>query len=248
MKLRSLFTAFLLVLAGQLLTAQDSVRISLPDLITDGPGVQVCVPITAGAFPDIISAQWSVIWDTDLFDYTSVDLGANPLNLTSQSYNAAQDTAVGFSWIAPGLIGVTLPAGTVLARVCLTSLTNQGTSSLSFNGYLSPEFVQEGQLTPYPTVATNGSLNIQEMVGTNDPVWAAELRVYPNPARSGDLLQVDLPNVRLETAVLTQLDGREVQRFTGDLTRLNLQQLPAGTYLLRLRAQGTWVTRTVAVR
>ncbi len=97
----------------------------------------------------------------------------------------------------------------------------------------------DGVLLPDAITSTQG-----------EPAFAEEVSIAPNPATN--LLIVQLPMNILSDATLTlrDLSGRTVlsQRATGERESLQISDLPAGTYLLEIRASAGTIQRKVLVQ
>ena len=82
----------------------------------------------------------------------------------------------------------------------------------------------------------NRFFNTQETTATRQPAGTLDLQVSPNPA--GATVTVGLKNGALSRIELYDLDGRRrmmQENVSGSQTTLNLSQLPAGMYLLRVQ-------------
>jgi hypothetical protein len=105
-------------------------------------------------------------------------------------------------------------------------------------------------------VDTDGTVHL------NDPVTVTlgapeELALHgpaPNPVRNGTTLRYDLPRDTKVTIALYDLMGRRVRTLVqgGETAgrkqaRLDVSGLAAGTYFVRMRADGTTRTRKVTV-
>jgi len=71
---------------------------------------------------------------------------------------------------------------------------------------------------------------------------APEVDIYPNPARHEILVQAD----KLEKVELMDLQGRCL--LTSDSTRIALQDVPAGLYLMRIQAGGRMTVRKLIIQ
>jgi uncharacterized surface protein with fasciclin (FAS1) repeats len=95
-----------------------------------------------------------------------------------------------------------------------------------------------------------GVLLPNSITSVGEPAFAAEVSIAPNPAAG--YTTVFLPAEILDRAELTlrSMDGRVVnrQRATNQRERLNLGQLPTGTYLLEIRADAGTIQRRIVVR
>lgn len=89
-----------------------------------------------------------------------------------------------------------------------------------------------------------GEASFQVETSVNEPTWASDLKIYPNP--TSGLLQINA-SVNLEVIRLIDLTGRELQRSQvfGEQQRLNISNLPSGTYFLQLISGNEVVTRPV---
>jgi hypothetical protein len=74
------------------------------------------------------------------------------------------------------------------------------------------------------------------------PAPAAAIRVYPLPANAYVTLSIDLPTQPAFTARLLDVTGRLVKYYAGSTSlhqhRLDVQDIPAGNYLLQVHAGG----------
>ena len=85
-------------------------------------------------------------------------------------------------------------------------------------------------------VLANRFFNTQGVTATRQPSGMLDLQVSPNPA--GATVTVGLKNGALSRIELYDLDGRRrmmQENVSGSQTTLNLSQLPAGMYLLRVQ-------------
>ena len=87
-----------------------------------------------------------------------------------------------------------------------------------------------GEDTPADTLAGPKSLHTE----TTDIPADAALSVYPNPA--GDLLHIELSGAEIANVALYDLQGRIVysQNSPTDSPTVNVRNVPAGVYLLRV--------------
>ena len=88
------------------------------------------------------------------------------------------------------------------------------------------------------TIATNAPqtvLPLSKTVGINemDPTLSARIQLYPQPA--DQRLQLDLGGLQLREWTLMRLNGESIARGTSLDHPIQLEQLPAGMYLMRIR-------------
>lgn len=92
-----------------------------------------------------------------------------------------------------------------------------------------------GQIIPTNTPPT--LLPVSRTVGVNEmaAMLNARIQLYPQPA--GQFLQLDLGGLHLEEWSLLGLNGEPIARGTNFNSPLQLEHLPAGMYLMRIRCE-----------
>lgn len=170
------------------LFAQNQVDLSIPDTTTTA-GQRVCVPVVAQTFVNIASGQFSVEWDTLVVGFESLDLGANPLELSGADTSTSTSGTLAVAFITDDAMGITLDAGTELLRICFEPLVDDGFTPLTFAGFLEPEFVDAGTISAVPFDTTRGSLTINP---------TPDLAVLPGDTNAdGQVDQTDILNLGL---------------------------------------------------
>lgn len=103
-----------------------------------------------------------------------------------------------------------------------------------------PEAPFDGSYFLYPC----SEQSFEFVVATQEPIWATELLLFPNP--TGDQLQVKAP-VMIETLCLRDLQGKVLHRseIQGQEHTLDMSKLPQGVYQLQLMSEGGMVNRKV---
>lgn len=116
-----------------------------PEELT-GSGEQLCIPIKALRFDNVVSMQFTLRWDPALLEWGGwsagaiADLTGNNFGLVTQQLN---DGILTFSWIQPSLQGVSLPDSAVIFNVCfeVTGASNAQGSLYFDTAPAVPEFV-----------------------------------------------------------------------------------------------------------
>lgn len=102
-------------------------------IILDIPTVNVnegetfCVDLQVSEFEDIISMQYSITWDPNLFTFESIQCNPNLPNCSMTNFNTLQagSGVITFSWFNSNpAVGLTLPDGTDITQLCLTAIGN----------------------------------------------------------------------------------------------------------------------------
>ena len=84
-----------------------------------------------------------------------------------------------------------------------------------------------------------------DSVADREPTWARELTIYPNPVTEGPVYLRGAATVTLEEIQVVDAAGRLVQSYAGNVRELNLAELPRGTYVVRLLANGEVANRPI---
>ena len=90
---------------------------------------------------------------------------------------------------------------------------------------------------------TDAAINIERVTTTNEPTWAKDITIYPNPVT--DIINLELNDAPVKKITLHNTLGQVILTSNGDLKQLNTQNLVAGTYFLRLSDGANVVTRKV---
>jgi hypothetical protein len=102
---------------------------------------------------------------------------------------------------------------------------------------------------------TFGPFVVDNIVGTRDPVWASDLRIFPNPGTGVFYLQLQ-GNIAIRTDRISLYDvlGREVyaskgKELSNTPTEMNVEYLPSGAYLMKIQvgsdltSQKVWIQK-----
>lgn len=237
--LQHFLTLFLLFTATAPLAAQSKVVLRLDDLSTQE--ATLCLPVTADSFPDIVAAQFSLVWDPAIVRFSNIEFGSNPLGLQLGNIFSPNDSTLGVSWVASDLVGITLSPGTPLLAFCFTAQVSAGSTPLSFDGYLPGEFIQTSSNTAFPSQLLDGSITLEEPSNTSAPSWPEAIKLFPNPSL-GDYLQISGLPEGTSTISLHDSSGRLLQETPAITPRLSIAHLPNGIYWLLIR-QGKDISR-----
>ncbi|MFT7120902.1 MAG: hypothetical protein ACJAZ9_001080 [Neolewinella sp.] len=163
------FFSLLLAMLGtcSCLSAQSQVLLSVPDVIATGEEDIVCVPVIADSFPNIIAVQFSLAWDETEVEFVEARLGDNPLDLSGMATSMPQPNNFWVAFIPADFMGITLEPHTVMFELCFNTRNMSGSTPISFNGTLPPEFGQAGPvITAFPFDTISGSISYGSDVAT----------------------------------------------------------------------------------
>ncbi len=93
-------------------------------------GEEVCLPLTAKGFTQLLSNQYTIAWDPAVLEFSEIkDFGMPKMSM--QNFGTTQ-TAKGilpFVWIDATLQGVSIPDGQPLYSICFKAVGKSGQSS-----------------------------------------------------------------------------------------------------------------------
>ncbi len=117
----------------------DTVSLFLADA-TANCGEQICVDVTTTDFQDVFSFQFSLNWDPNILEFTSVgQFGVSGLGASSFLQNTPGE--LGVAWADPSALGVTIPDGSSLFQICFSAKdVNNATGDVIFSN--SPTFTE----------------------------------------------------------------------------------------------------------
>lgn len=162
-----LFAAFLSCYCLAPLQAQTRVQLSVPDVVAGANQPEICVPVIADSFPNIAAVQFSLAWDAAQVAFTEVKFGANPLSLSDMTTSMPVADNFGVTFTTNDLRGITLTPGTVLFELCFSPTMTEGSTPITFDGFLPGEFVQEGTIVAFPQTLIPGSIAYGNNVTTS---------------------------------------------------------------------------------
>lgn len=163
------FAVLPLFLISGSLTGQEEVSLRIPEAIHPGGDDPICVPVLADSFPNIVVAQFSLSWDTAVVDFAEVRFGDDPLSLSGSGMttNMPEPGVFVVAWTNADVnTGITLAAGTPIFELCLTPKVSSGSTPITFDDFLEPEFARGGTIVAFPFTVTDGSLSFGADVAT----------------------------------------------------------------------------------
>ena len=94
-------------------------------------------------------------------------------------------------------------------------------------------------------------VTIDNLTSVEEPIWAKNLRLFPNPAT--DILTLELPAFTASDLIVELLNvtGQTMQVIdkerNSNVLRMNVSTLPSGLYWLKMQMEGELVVRKVVV-
>jgi hypothetical protein len=94
------------------------------------PGRQVCVPLTAGKFKELLSMQYTIAWDPEVIRLQTIkNFGLPGLTFDNFGRPPGRPDRLTFAWFEPNLQSVDLPEGKVIFELCFQAVGASGTQS-----------------------------------------------------------------------------------------------------------------------
>lgn len=151
------------------------------------PNASACLDISTANFTDVVSAQFTVRWDTAGLRFDSLLLGdLQGLTLSNNfNLNDAGNGFLRFAWFPASLEPVTLPDGASLFTLCFTTAPLPGISAVSISSVPTLIEVTDG-LDILPVAVANGSV-----VTLEPEVWPGDTDADEN-VNHFDLLNIGL--------------------------------------------------------
>ncbi len=106
------------------------IEVNFPNL-SGTCGSTIDIPVTVDNFTDVIGAQFSVEWDTDVLQYNSETIVGLP-QIYNFGYSQLSNGRLGFSWFDSNVSGETLMNGDTLFMINFTVLGGGSGSTLTF--------------------------------------------------------------------------------------------------------------------
>lgn len=148
----------------------NSVTIIANDGVGD-VGTNVCIPVTAESFDDIVGIQYSMNWDPSILEFTGTqNYNSNLLALGASSFNNSAPGELRVTWNHPANTPTTLPDGTTLYEICFDLVGSAGQiGTVSFSDMpLDIEIIDStgpnGLLNDNPgdiTISNSGGFNVE---------------------------------------------------------------------------------------
>lgn len=125
-------------------------------------GEEICVPVRAVAFSQVVGMQFSINWDNNRVSFSELVLPDNALELQVGDFNILpEEGKLSMAWVSDQLDPVSLAPETVLFELCYTTQTTPGPAGIIFASQpTSIEFVSGDDVIPF--VPVNGTIMVTE--------------------------------------------------------------------------------------
>jgi hypothetical protein len=174
--------------------------------------------------------------------FSSVDYAIATTYFVVASFDFATNTAS--LWINPTIGGAQGPAlvtnntGTTAAPTQISSLCmRQAGTATAGTGNID---IDELRIADNWTTVTSSTLR-------NNQVEIAGLKVYPNPVTNG-IVNITTDANNEKTVAIFDVLGKQVLKTTTSLASVNVSNLNAGVYIIKITEEGKTATRKLIIR
>ena len=89
--------------------------------------------------------------------------------------------------------------------------------------------------------AATANIQVDVVVNTDEPLWAQNISIYPNPVK--DRLIIQTESTTIDAIQLLSCDGRRLLQTANNEHEIDVATLPSGIYYARIFSQGNFVVR-----
>lgn len=229
-----------------------NLQLAAPEHLEIKPGMQVCVPIPAKNFKNLLAMSFNLGWDGEVLKFLKIE------NLHPQLFSFAQNGAIisglgdlSFAYFAPGA-PFDIPDGEPLFDLCLEAVGDSNQCSSVFfksePGVTNFADSNGNELAFFPK---NGEICLK-----NQPLGSSgagadfqKITVAPNPA--DEFFSVRSPRFSLKKISLADPTGHVLQVLdffeNENFASFEVGQFPNGFYFLKIETSAGAVVRKVVV-
>jgi hypothetical protein len=208
-------------------------------------GTDITIPVKVTGFNNVMSIQGTVQFDQTKLTYSSVQdytllTGMVPSGFGTTQVNLGILT---FSWMDPGLAGLTLPDSSTIFSITFHVIGTAGqVCPLTFVNAPTPFEVIDPTMSPVSYALINGSVSIYSTVSIPD-IQASGFQVFqnePNPFTNETRFAFSLPEDGKVSIDIYYMPGNKVKsvelefKAGNRIYNLNAAKLQSGTYFYRI--------------
>jgi hypothetical protein len=137
------------------------------------------------------------------------------------------------------------PTGPALVgNLSFRALNNVANENYQLNLVLTPDAYLSADQSDIVLGGTSNELEVNGIVSNENLTLARKITVYPNPTKEGLITLNNVPTGVTEIS-LCSMQGQALGRYPADQRTIDISQLPAGVYLVRIVAGTEQVNRLV---
>ncbi|WP_020571351.1 T9SS type A sorting domain-containing protein [Neolewinella persica] len=221
---------------------------------TINAGELMTLPIFLGE-PDNAAAGGNGLAFTLEFNPDEVDLSSLAINLENSFLGEDLLSIAKVTELTTGRFEVALarkdradapaPAGAALVgNLTFRALNNSANENYQLNLVLTPDAYLSADQVTIALGGTGNEIEVNGTVSSREPTWARGINIFPNPTQEGVVILNNLPAGVTDISLVT-MHGQELARYPGSQRSLDLSELPAGMYVVRIAAGAEQANRLV---
>jgi hypothetical protein len=191
------------------------------DTVNVQQGQEVCVPVRAKGFNDIISFQYRLSWDPQVLQYVGVQ-NINLPGLTASNFGSSSPIDLYVSWASLTGLCVTLPDGEILYELCFLAIGPPGSSSSIVVG--NPGIPSAGNAEALHCLGEDiyiedengpGLITIEAVSSTSEANGksSSNFQMFPNPTQSFTSVILHSETTSKGNLLVTDAAGKKVFEF-----------------------------------
>lgn len=181
------------------------------------------------------------------FYKSSIQNGSSTSGDAIALYNVCQDTLVQFLSYEGEVTATNGPfSGATAVDIGVFQNSDSIGTSLQLQGSLDSTFYWASDSSTYGYV--NTQQNFCQFVGIQENTLHP-FKLYPNPAKDGVNLSLVEQGLSLDNIWLLNLQGRVIRRYDPSIPTLALDNIPSGTYFLKLHTnKGVFTNQLIVLK
>ncbi len=120
---------------GRVQLVGDGMSIEFPDSTISANTTDICIPTYANNLEEIVSFQFSMLWDEEVLEFNSVKLDESVLpQISTANFGTDTPGELRVSWLDPNVLGYEINDGDILFETCFDVIGQIGDETQIFLG------------------------------------------------------------------------------------------------------------------
>ncbi len=239
-------------------TAKETVNFYLNDAeVTEG--AEISIPVKVSDFKKVAACQFTLQWDTEVFEYVGVDkLALAGLSESNFGVNHTANGLLTTAWDDPNAVGVDVADETAIFELKLKAKSGAAGSSSEISFTDSPtvkEVVVNLEVGEFASTA--GTVSVAMTTGIDDIIVDNKLALgqnYPNPFNGETQIEYYLPRKQKVTLDVYNVSGIKIATLVNGVkgagnhnVAFNGNKLSSGVYYYRVITEDGDATKKMQI-